>query len=70
MANTTIKKSGINYMLICSDCGKVIATASEERKLPKSGMCPVCDNDLMSRMRAYNQERGHLYETKLRRNKR
>lgn len=67
MANTTIKKSGINYMLICSDCGKLIATASEERKLPKSSMCPVCDNDLMSRMRQYNETRGHLYNGKLKR---
>ena len=32
MANTTIKRSGINYMLICSDCGKVIATAYNQKE--------------------------------------
>ena len=66
MANTTIKKTGINYMLVCNECGTHLATASEERFLPKTTMCPNCDADMLSRIKNFNNTRGHLYTTKRR----
>jgi uncharacterized Zn finger protein len=68
MANTVINRTGTEYNLVCKECGHIFATASEKNKLPKVAICPNCDNnDMLSKIRAYNETRGHLYANKLRR---
>lgn len=67
MANSKVTKDETGYHLMCSDCGIHLATASEERFLPKTAICPNCDNAMLDRIRNYNETRGHLYTTKLKR---